>query len=144
MKINVRKIVGYSMMIIGALLFAASVIYLGVKVSKDNIKKDAENKRIYYAEKKEKIDKCQQETTAVVCKLGVYCYCSCSDFIIGMKESCILTSINDEEFSFSTSSSENPITFPITAKIINVYGIEFEVLDVWENEGIGIKRIYEE
>lgn len=143
MKINVRKIVGYSMMIIGALLFAASVIYLGVKVSKDNIKKDAENKRIYYAEKKEKIDKCQQETTAVVCKLGVYCYCSCSDFIIGMKESCILTSINDEEFSFSTSSSENPITFPITEKIINVYGIEFEVLNIWKG-GIGIKRLYEE
>jgi uncharacterized transporter YbjL len=141
MKKNVRKIVGYSMMIFAALLCSVSVMFLCVKVSKNNIKKDAENKRIYYAEKKEKMEKCQQETTAVICQLGQYCYCTCSDIIMGMKESCILTSINEEEFSFKTSSYNSPIMFPITAKIINVYGIEFEVLNIWK-DSIGIKRLY--
>ena len=143
-KKSVREIFGYSLMIFAVCLFLGIAGYFTFGLIKKSKTNAAENKRIYYAELKEKKDKCRQETAAVICALGKPCSCTCSDIITGMKESCILTSVNDKEFSFSISSSSNPITFPITAKKINVYGIEFEVLDVWENEGIGIKRIYEE
>jgi hypothetical protein len=140
-KKSVREILGYTLMIFAVCLFlgiAGYVTFGLIKKSKTNAE---EEKRTYYTERKDKSDKCKQETQAVICQLGKPCFCTCSNIITEMKESCILTSINDKGFSFKISSYFTPITFPITAKIINVYGIEFEVLNIWK-DSIGIKRLY--